>query len=60
MLYLLKELLIGFDALVDIFGTFEPKEEMIMVNRAYKWKIWINQDFHRNEKDETAKEIGTR
>ena len=53
-------MLIGFDALVDIFGTFEPKEEMIMVNKGYKWKIWINQDINKNEKDEADKELGIR
>jgi hypothetical protein len=40
--YLLKEMLIGFQVLVDMFGFFDPTERMVAVNDQGHWKMWIN------------------
>ena len=32
ILYLLKEMMIGYDVLIDKFGTFSPSEGMVAVN----------------------------
>jgi hypothetical protein len=42
VIYLLKELLIGFEVLIDIFGLFDPSAKMIIVNQRQQWKVWIN------------------
>lgn len=41
IIYLLKEMMIGYDVLLDIFGAFEPNDEMIAVSN-YQWRVWIN------------------
>jgi hypothetical protein len=52
ILYLLKEMMIGYDVLIDKFGTFSPSEEMVAVSRGGQWKVWINEDFVKNNKNE--------
>jgi hypothetical protein len=37
-------MMIGYDVLVDIFGTFNPKDDMIVVNAYDQWRIWINEE----------------
>ncbi len=32
VVYLLKEMMIGYEVLVDIFGIFEPSDSMVAVN----------------------------
>lgn len=49
--------MIGFEVLFDIFGTFEPDDSMIMVDRGDKWKMWINSDYTINTKKDLNKEI---
>lgn len=60
IIYLLKEMMIGYDALVDIFGTFEPTEEMVAISSTHQWKVWVNQDFFINTKPDTQSSIGAR
>jgi hypothetical protein len=61
ILYLLKEMMIGYDVLIDKFGTFSPSENMVIVTRALQWKVWINEDFFKNAKEEDKNcEIGVR
>jgi hypothetical protein len=61
ILYLLKEMMIGYDVLIDKFGTFNPSESMVAVSMNLQWKMWINQDFFKNTKeDEKPAEIGER
>jgi hypothetical protein len=45
VIYLLKEALIGFELLIDIFGVFEPSQRMIVVNHRLQWRMWINEDY---------------
>jgi hypothetical protein len=42
ILYLLKEMMIGYEVLVDIFGIIEPSDAMIVVNEQDQWKVWIS------------------
>lgn len=42
IIYLLKEMMIGYDALLDIFGNFGPTEQMVSVGVNNQWKVWIN------------------
>lgn len=42
IIYLLKEVLIGFEVLIDIFGLFTPNSKMIVLNHRHQWKVWIN------------------
>jgi hypothetical protein len=53
-LHLLREMLIGFEALFDIFGAFEPKEELVAVNSVDQWSMWIDEDFCSSLKKETS------
>ena len=50
IIYLLKEMMIGYDALIDIFGTFEPMEKMVAISATHQWKVWVNSDFFTNTK----------
>lgn len=50
IIYLLKEMMIGYDTLVDIFGMFGPTEQMVAVSNNSQWKVWINEDFFKNSK----------
>lgn len=50
IIYLLKEMMIGYDTLVDIFGMFGPTEQMVAVSNNSQWKVWINEDFFKNTK----------
>jgi len=46
--------MIGYDVLVDIFGTFNPKDTMMVVNGNDQWRIWINEEtttFTKNADD---------
>lgn len=45
LIYLLKEALIGFEVLIDIFGLFEPSQRMVVVNQRQQWKVWISEDY---------------
>jgi hypothetical protein len=45
IIYLLKEALIGFELLIDIFGVFEPTQRMILINHRHQWRVWINEDY---------------
>jgi hypothetical protein len=47
-------MLIGFEALFDIFGPFDPKEELVAVSSADHWRMWIDEDFCSSFKKETA------
>jgi hypothetical protein len=38
--------MIGYNALIDIYGTFSPSEEMIGLDCNSQWKVWINEDFN--------------
>ena len=58
ILYLLKEMMIGYDALIDIFGLFSPDEEMVGVNGGNQWKVWINRDFYSNSKESDSTVLG--
>ena len=49
--YLLKEMLIGYEVLFDIFGAFEPTDQMVMVDGRDQWRVWINSDFTSNVKE---------
>lgn len=51
IIYLLKEALIGFELLIDIFGVFEPSQRMIMVNHRHQWRVWINEDYISSAKE---------
>lgn len=53
-LHLLKEMLIGFEALLDIFGNFKAEEEMVAVTINDQWKMWINKDFGSHLKNEVT------
>jgi hypothetical protein len=50
IIYLLKEMMIGYDVLMDIFGAFEPNDEMIGVNNSNHWRLWISEDYTLNLK----------
>jgi hypothetical protein len=50
IIYLLKEMMIGYDVLFDIFGSFDPNDEMIALDRHSQWRLWINIDFTKNFK----------
>jgi hypothetical protein len=60
IVYLLKEMMIGYDALIDIFGTFDPQERMIAISANYSWKVWISDNFYKNAKPDTDGSIGVR
>jgi hypothetical protein len=51
IIYLLKELLIGFEVLIDIFGLFEPTQRMIVVNHRHQWKVWMSEDYILSSKE---------
>jgi hypothetical protein len=48
VLYLLKEMMTGYEVLVDIFGIFEPLDSMVAVNSSQQWKLWVNPNFTLN------------
>lgn len=52
-LHLLREMLIGFEALFDIFGPFDPLEELVAVSTGDQWRMWIDPDFCSSFKKET-------
>jgi hypothetical protein len=58
IIYLLKEMMIGYDVLLDIFGSFEPTDEMIAVSQSWQWRVWINEDYTSNGKSEKSPTIG--
>jgi hypothetical protein len=37
-----------FEVLIDIFGFFNPEEEMLTLTSNQRWKIWPNSDFKLN------------
>lgn len=39
---MLKETLIGFGGLFDMFGWFTVNDRMVYVNKYNKCKVWIN------------------
>lgn len=45
--------MVGFECLIDIFGIFEPSEDMIAVNEQNEWRFWISEDFASNSKRES-------
>ena len=51
-------MMIGYDALIDIFGLFSPDEEMVGVNGGNQWKVWINRDFYSNSKESDSTVLG--
>lgn len=54
-------MMIGYHVLIDKFGTFTPSENMVVVSHTYQWKVWINQDFFQNcKQDDKSAEIGVR
>ena len=42
VLYLMKEMLVGFEALIGRFGVFEPEESMVVVDSHDHWKMWVS------------------
>jgi hypothetical protein len=48
-IHLLKELLVGFEVLIDIFGMLDPRAEMVTVTHHHKWKIWVSANYHSIE-----------
>ena len=48
IIYLLKEMMIGYDALIDIFGLFEPSDEMVAISSTHQWRVWLNEDYLLN------------
>ena len=50
LIYLLKEALIGFEVLIDIFGLFEPSQRTVVVNQRQQWKVWISEDYIASSK----------
>jgi len=42
ILHLFKEILIGYELLVNIFGFFVVTDKMIVLNNNNQWKVWIN------------------
>jgi hypothetical protein len=44
IIYLLKEMMIGYDVLIDIFGFFDPSDRMVVVNGNDQWRVWIHED----------------
>ena len=58
IIYLLKEMMIGYDVLLDIFGSFEPTDEMIAVSQSSQWRVWMNEDYSINTKPEKSSAIG--
>lgn len=48
-IYLLKESLVGFERLFSKYGSFLPTPAMIGINKDHKCKVWVNQDFTKNE-----------
>lgn len=60
ILYLLKEMMIGYDVLIDKFGIFSPSEGMVAVNGGCQWRVWVNEDFTKNGRSEDTIEIGER
>lgn len=58
IIYLLKEMMIGYDVLLDIFGSFEPTDEMIAVSEASQWRVWMNEDYTINSKSDKSSAIG--
>ena len=53
MVYLLKEMMIGYEVLFDIFGGFEPTDHMVMVDGRDQWRVWISADFAANTKEDS-------
>lgn len=45
---MLKETLIGFGGLFDMFGWFTVNDRMVYVNKYNKCKVWINQEYQKN------------
>jgi len=48
-------MIIGFEVLVDLFGIFDPTERMVAVNNHGHWKMWINEDYSINIKQQSKK-----
>jgi hypothetical protein len=57
-LYLLKEMMIGYDVLMDIFGTFDPNDTMVAVNSSEQWRVWIHENYDSFSKHEPPQDIG--
>lgn len=49
ILYLLKEVLYGFERLFHVQGAFMPTAKMIVLNAANKCKVWLNENLASNE-----------
>lgn len=45
IVYLLKEMMVGYEVLVDIFGIFQPQDAMIAVTAHDQWRIWVHNNF---------------
>jgi hypothetical protein len=41
-IFLLKEMLVGFEALIDVFGFFEPRDSLVAVTPSGRWKLWMD------------------
>lgn len=54
ILHLLKEMMVGYDVLVDIFGTFHPSARMVALNAHSQWRVWVHEDFAFNSKPPTS------
>ena len=50
--------MIGYDVLMDIFGVFEPSDEMIGVNNNNQWRVWMSEDYTLNLKSEKNINLG--
>lgn len=49
VMYLLKEMLVGFEVLVDIFGFFDPTDQMVVLTANHRWKMWSNPDLNETK-----------
>ena len=54
----MKEMMIGYDVLLDIFGSFEPTDEMIAVSQTSQWRVWMNEDYTINSKSDKSSAVG--
>ena len=50
-LYVLRESLIGFQAIVERFGYIHVEDRMIGVNREGKVRVWNNSKYEKNHSE---------
>jgi hypothetical protein len=50
--YMLRECLIGFNSLFEVFGLFDIEPTFIAINDQGKVKVWLNDIYGLNTVDE--------